>query len=216
MCVGKTVIDEMAFSIHGENKHFGTPTNPAAPDRVPGGCSSGSAVAVAAGIVDFSLGIDTIGGVRVPGSYCGVLAFRPSHAVVPNNGVIPVAPSLDAIGWFARDPSVLRRVGHLLLRLPYADIRQPRHFYIADDCFEMSKVHARRLTQVVTKSVEKLFGRQVLGHVNLENYLASRIPSLRNNSNGHGDSKFSSLLALSRAMQFLHKYAPALHDHVIK
>lgn len=57
---------------------------------------------------------------------------------------------------------------------------------------------------------------QVLGHVNLENYLASRIPSLRNNSNGHGDSKFSSLLALSRAMQFLHKYAPALHDHVIK
>lgn len=206
MCVGKTVIDEMAFSIHGENKHFGTPTNPAAPDRVPGGCSSGSAVAVAAGIVDFSLGIDTIGGVRVPGSYCGVLAFRPSHAVVPNNGVIPVAPSLDAIGWFARDPSVLRRVGHLLLRLPYADIRQPRHFYIADDCFEMSKVHARRLTQVVTKSVEKLFGRQVLGHVNLENYLASRIPSLRNNSNGHGDSKFSSLLALSRAMQFLHKH----------
>uniref|UniRef100_A0A0E0KI15 Amidase domain-containing protein n=1 Tax=Oryza punctata TaxID=4537 RepID=A0A0E0KI15_ORYPU len=205
MCVGKTVIDEMAFSIHGENKHFGTPTNPAAPDRVPGGCSSGSAVAVAAGIVDFSLGIDTIGGVRVPGSYCGVLAFRPSHAVVPNNGVIPVAPSLDAIGWFARDPSVLRRVGHLLLRLPYADIRQPRHFYIADDCFEMSKVHARRLTQLVTKSVEKLFGRQVLGHVNLENYLASRIPSLRNNSNGRGD-KFSSLLALSRAMQFLHKY----------
>uniref|UniRef100_A0A0D9VY08 Amidase domain-containing protein n=1 Tax=Leersia perrieri TaxID=77586 RepID=A0A0D9VY08_9ORYZ len=208
MCVGKTVIDEMAFSIHGENKHFGTPTNPAASDRVPGGCSSGSAVAVAAGMVDFALGIDTIGGVRVPGSYCGVLAFRPSHAVVPNNGVIPVAPSLDAIGWFARDPSVLRRVGHLLLRLPYADIRQPRHVYIADDCFEMSKVSARRLTQVVTKSVEKLFGRQVLGHVNLENYLASRIPSLRNYSNGqkNGDPKFPSLLALSRAMQFLQKH----------
>ncbi|KAL5211136.1 hypothetical protein ABZP36_006759 [Zizania latifolia] len=208
ICVGKTVIDEMAFSIHGENKHFGTPTNPAAPDRVPGGCSSGSAVAVAGGIVDFALGIDTIGGVRVPGSYCGVLAFRPSHAVVPNSGVILAAPSLDAIGWFAKDPSVLRRVGHLLLRLPYADIRQPRHFYIADDCFEMSKVPARRLTQVVTKSVEKLFGRQVLGHVNLENYLASRIPSLRNYSNGqkNGDSKFSSLLALSRAMQFLHKH----------
>lgn len=67
-----------------------------------------------------------------------------------------------SVGWFARDPSVLRRVGHLLLRLPYADIRQPRHFYIADDCFEMSKVHARRLTQVVTKSVEKLFGSMYL------------------------------------------------------
>ena len=61
-------------------------------------------------------------------------------------------------GWFARDPSVLRRVGHLLLRLNYADIRPPRHFYIADDCFELSKIPARRLTQVVTKSVEKLFG----------------------------------------------------------
>jgi len=56
VCVGKTVIDEMAYSIHGENKHFDTPTNPAAPDRVPGGCSSGSAVAVAGGMVDFALG----------------------------------------------------------------------------------------------------------------------------------------------------------------
>lgn len=208
ICVGKTVIDEMAYSIHGENKHFVTPTNPAAPDRVPGGCSSGSAVAVAGGMVDFALGIDSIGGVRLPGGYCGILAFRPSHAVVPNSGVIPVAPSLDTIGWFARDPSLLRRVGHLLLRLPYADIRQPRHFHIADDCFELSKIPARRLTQVVTKSVEKLFGRQVLSHVNLENYLASRIPSLKNYSNGHknGDSKFSSLLALSSAMQLLHKH----------
>ena len=53
---------------------------------------------------------------------------------------------------------MLRRVGHLLLGLNYADIHPPRHFYIADDCFELSKVPARRLTQVVTKSVEKLFG----------------------------------------------------------
>lgn len=206
VCVGKTVIDEMAYSIHGENKHFDTPTNPAAPDRVPGGCSSGSAVAVAGGMVDFALGIDSIGGVRIPGAYCGVLAFRPSHAVVSTSGVIPVAPSLDTIGWFARDPSVLRRVGHLLLRLPYADIRQPRHFYIADDCFELSKIPARRLTQVVTKSVEKLFGRQV-SHVNLNNYLASRITSLENYSNGHnnGDSKYPLLLALASAMRLLHK-----------
>ncbi|KAF8681938.1 hypothetical protein HU200_045391 [Digitaria exilis] len=206
ICVGKTVIDEMAYSIHGENKHFDTPTNPAAPDRVPGGCSSGSAVAVAGGMVDFALGIDSIGGVRIPGAYCGVLAFRPSHAVVSSTGVIPVAPSLDTIGWFARDPSVLRRVGHLLLRLPYADIRPPRHFYVADDCFELSKIPARRLTQVVTKSVEKLFGRQV-SRVNLDKYLASKIPSLRNYSNGHanGDSKSPSLLALCNAMRLLHK-----------
>ncbi|CAD6206329.1 unnamed protein product [Miscanthus lutarioriparius] len=206
ICVGKTVIDEMAYSIHGENKYFDTPTNPAAPDRVPGGCSSGSAVAVAGGMVDFALGIDSIGGVRVPGAYCGVLAFRPSHAVVSSCGVIPVAPSLDTIGWFARDPSVLHRVGHLLLRLPYAGIHQPRNFYIADDCFELSKIPARRLTQVVTKSVEKLFGRQVR-RVNLESYMSSRISGLSNYSNGHknGDSKFPLLLALCNAMRSLHK-----------
>lgn len=206
ICVGKTVIDEMAYSIHGENKYFDTPTNTAAPDRVPGGCSSGSAVAVAGGMVDFALGIDSIGGVRVPGAYCGVLAFRPSHAVVSSSGVIPVAPSLDTIGWFAREPSVLHRVGHLLLRLPYAGIRQPRNFYIADDCFELSKIPARRLTQVVTKSVEKLFGRQVR-RVNLENYMSSRISGLSNYSNGHknGDSKFPLLLALCNAMRSLHK-----------
>eukprot|EP00267_Zea_mays_P055840 XP_023155876.1 outer envelope protein 64, chloroplastic isoform X1 [Zea mays] len=150
-------------------------------------------------------GIDSIGGVRIPCAYCGVLAFRPSHAVVSSSGVIPVAPSLDTTGWFARDPSVLHRVGHLLLRLPYAGIRQPRIIYIADDCFELSKIPARRLTQVVKKSVEKLFGRQVR-HVNLENYLSSRISGLSNYSNGHknGDSKFP-LLALCNAMRSLHK-----------
>ncbi|GLT90305.1 hypothetical protein SLE2022_082470 [Rubroshorea leprosula] len=76
-CVGKTVMDEMAYSINGENKHYGTPRNPCAPDTVPGGSSSGSAVAVAAKLVDFSLGTDTGGSVRVPASYCGILGLRP-------------------------------------------------------------------------------------------------------------------------------------------
>ncbi|GFY94771.1 amidase 1 [Actinidia rufa] len=71
-CVGKTVMDEMAYSINGENQHYGTPENPCAPDRVPGGSSSGSAVAVGAKVVDFSLGTDTGGSVRVPASYCGI------------------------------------------------------------------------------------------------------------------------------------------------
>lgn len=143
---------------------------------------------------------------------------------------------VSVVGWFAKDPIVLRRVGHLLLKLSYTDIRLPRHFYIADDCFEISKIPARRLTQVVTKSVEKLYGSkyilftpslvflyllevnsclssgQVLSHVNLGNYLASKIPSLRNYSNGqkNGDSKFSSLQALSSAMQLLHKYGSCI------
>ncbi|KAK8947151.1 Amidase 1 [Platanthera zijinensis] len=84
-------------SINGENKHYGTPINVCAPDRVPGGSSSGSAVAVAAGLVDFSLGTDTGGSVRVPASYCGIFGFRPSHAVVSTSKVIPMAQSFDTV-----------------------------------------------------------------------------------------------------------------------
>ena len=73
------------------------------PDRIPGGSSSGSAVAVAAGRVDFALGTDTGGSVRVPASFVGVFGFRPSHGAVPLAGVMPFAPSYDTVGWFARD-----------------------------------------------------------------------------------------------------------------
>ncbi|XP_065853158.1 amidase 1 isoform X2 [Euphorbia lathyris] len=97
-CVGKTVMDEMAYSINGENYHYGTPTNPSAADRVPGGSSSGSAVAVGAKLVDFSLGTDTGGSVRVPASYCSIFGFRPSHAAVSTQGVTPMAQSFDTVG----------------------------------------------------------------------------------------------------------------------
>eukprot|EP00262_Sarcandra_glabra_P004369 TRINITY_DN15334_c0_g1_i1.p1 TRINITY_DN15334_c0_g1~~TRINITY_DN15334_c0_g1_i1.p1 ORF type:complete len:653 (-),score=115.88 TRINITY_DN15334_c0_g1_i1:547-2319(-) len=206
-CVGKTVIDEMAYSINGESKHYGAPTNPAAPARIPGGSSSGSAVAVAAELVDFALGTDTIGGVRVPSAFCGILGFRPSHGAVSNMGVIPVAPSLDTIAWFARDPSILRRVGHLLLQLPYAESRMPRHIIIADDCFQLLKIPMSRVTQVVIRSTEKLFGRQVLNHANLGEYLASKVPTLKkfHSQNRNGELKISSLRSLANAMQFLQR-----------
>ncbi|PIA30823.1 hypothetical protein AQUCO_05400135v1 [Aquilegia coerulea] len=96
-CVGKVVMDEMAYSINGENAHFGTPVNLCAPDRIPGGSSSGSAVAVAAELVDFSLGTDTGGSIRVPAAFCGILGCRPSHAVVSTSGVIPMAQSFDTV-----------------------------------------------------------------------------------------------------------------------
>ncbi|TKY52207.1 Amidase protein [Spatholobus suberectus] len=67
-------------------------------DRVPGGSSSGSAVAVGAKLVDFSIGTDCIGSARVPASYCGVFGIRPSHGVIPKAGSIPMAPSLDTVG----------------------------------------------------------------------------------------------------------------------
>lgn len=118
-CVGKTITDEVAFSLFGENHHFGTPLNPAAPDRVPGGSSSGSASAVACGLVDFALGTDTGGSVRVPASNCGIWGLRPSHGFISIAGVMPLAPTYDTVGFFARDLDVLTHVANVLL--PVAD-----------------------------------------------------------------------------------------------
>ena len=112
---GLTVTDELALSLTGANTHYGTPENPAAPERVPGGSSCGSAVVVARGDVDFALGTDTGGSVRVPASHCGVLGLRPTHGTISSRGVLPLAPGLDTVGVFARSPAVLRRVGSVLL-----------------------------------------------------------------------------------------------------
>ena len=105
--VGRTISDELAFSLSGTNVHDGQPINVAAPDRVPGGSSAGSAAAVAAGLVDLALGTDTGGSVRVPASYCGILGWRSSHGRVSVDGVVPLAPSFDTVGLFAREPKLL-------------------------------------------------------------------------------------------------------------
>ncbi|GER43745.1 glutamyl-tRNA(Gln) amidotransferase subunit A [Striga asiatica] len=207
-CVGKTVVDDMALGVTGESKHYGTPTNPVSPERIPGGASSGAAVAVAAKLVDFSLGIDTDGGVRLPAGYCGILGFRPSHGTVSLSGLIPVSGSLDTVGWFAKDPSILRRVGHVLLQVPYSAQRNPRNIVIADDCFQSSKFPADRITQVVIKSIEKLYGRQVLRHENLSDYLKLKVPSLSNINVGqlNGEGKYSPVVLLANAVQQLKRH----------
>ena len=109
-CVGKTHTDELAYSLMGANAHYGTPLNPAAPDRVPGGSSSGSASAVAAGSVEFAIGTDTRGSVRLPASFCGLYGLRTTHGRISMEGVAPLAPSFDALGWFARDLDTMGRV----------------------------------------------------------------------------------------------------------
>ncbi|MDN3564010.1 amidase [Paeniroseomonas aquatica] len=112
---GKTKTVELAYGLTGENVWYGTPLNPAAPDRFPGGSSCGSAAAVAAGLVDFALGSDTGGSVRIPASYCGVFGIRPSWGAISLAGARGLGPSFDTPGWFARDPAVLARVGEVLL-----------------------------------------------------------------------------------------------------
>jgi amidase len=112
---GKTKTVELAYGLTGENVWHGTPINPAAPDRFPGGSSCGSAAAVAAGLVDFALGSDTGGSVRIPASYCGIYGIRPSWGVVNLTGARGLGPSFDVAGWFARSATVLRLVGDVAL-----------------------------------------------------------------------------------------------------
>ena len=106
--IGKTITDEVSLGILGENAFDGTPVNVRAPGRVPGGSSSGSAAAVAAGICDTALGTDTGGSVRVPASFCGLYGIRPTHGRIDVTGMLPQAPTSDTTGWFARDAGDLR------------------------------------------------------------------------------------------------------------
>ncbi|NOG69568.1 amidase [Roseicella sp. DB1501] len=112
---GKTRTVELAYGLTGENVWHGTPRNPRAPDRFPGGSSCGSAAAVAAGLVDFALGSDTGGSVRIPASYCGIFGIRPSWGAVSLAGACGLGPSFDTAGWFAARASLLVRVGEVLL-----------------------------------------------------------------------------------------------------
>ncbi|XP_021817545.1 amidase 1 [Prunus avium] len=208
-CNGKTVMDEMAYSINGENKHYGTPINPCAPDRVPGGSSSGSAVVVGGDLADFSLGTDTGGSVRVPASYCGIFGFRPSHGVISTSGVIPMAQSFDTVGWFARNPAILNRVGRVLLQLSDMNPVGPTQLIIADDCFQLSSIPSNRVKQVLVDSVEKLFGGHVIKHANLGDVVKDKVPSLNcflDKGNAGQEYNIPSLAALSSAMRLLQRY----------
>ena len=112
---GKTVTDELAFSMNGNNAHFGAPVNGAAKDRITGGSSSGSASAVSSGLCDFALGTDTGGSVRAPANHCGLYGLRPTHGRVSLEGALDLAPSFDTCGWFARDIGTFARVADVLL-----------------------------------------------------------------------------------------------------
>ena len=133
--VGKTHTDELTRGILGENAHYGTPVNPRAPGRVPGGSSSGSAAAVAGGLVNFALGSDTGGSVRIPASFCGLYGLRPTHGRIPLDGILLQAPSYDTIGWFARDAATFARVGATAFGSAVTPTT-PGRVVIADDLFD--------------------------------------------------------------------------------
>ncbi len=132
--IGKTITDEVSLGILGENAFDGTPLNTKAPDRVPGGSSSGSAAAVAAGLCDTALGTDTGGSVRVPSSFCGLFGIRPTHGRLDLTGMLPQAPSSDTTGWFARDGATFARVSGVMMGEVIPDAL-PTRLIIAVDAF---------------------------------------------------------------------------------
>jgi amidase len=150
--IGKTHTDELSRGILGENAHYGTPINPKAPGRVPGGSSSGSAAAVAGGLVDFALGTDTGGSVRIPASFCGIFGIRPTHGRLSLEGVVGQAPSYDTVGWFARDANLLARIGEVLFGLDLRQAQRPRHAIVATDAFAIAEpATAAALASVVER-----------------------------------------------------------------
>ena len=157
--VGKVLTDELTYSLNGQNAHYGTPVNPAAPGRIPGGSSSGSASAVAGGLVDFALGTDCGGSVRLPASYCGILGIRPSHGRVSLEGVAPFTWSFDVAGWFARDPDVFAAVGSVLL-----DDREvlppPRRLLFPTDAFGVVDKEVADALAPVAKLATEIVGRR--------------------------------------------------------
>ncbi|MBN8997918.1 MAG: amidase [Rhizobiales bacterium] len=130
--VGKTHTDEFAYSMNGENFHYGTPVNIRAPGRIPGGSSSGSAAATSAGLVDFALGSDTGGSVRAPASYNGLIGLRPTFGRIDISLVQPLAETFDTVGWFARDIDTFARVGDVLLGADQGGAPLTR-FIVGDD-----------------------------------------------------------------------------------
>ena len=158
--VGKNQCDELQYSLNGENVHYGTPTNPAAPDRIPGGSSSGSASVVAAGVVDFALGLDCGGSVRLPASYCGILGLRPTHGRIPADGAVPLAPGFDTVGWFARDPAIFQRVGRVVLSDGSEAVARKR-IILAEDAFALAGGDVRRALDRAVAALSALGGRVV-------------------------------------------------------
>ena len=154
--VAKTHCDELCYSLTGENVHFGTPVNVNAPGRVPGGSSNGSA-AVAGGLVDFALGTDCGGSVRIPASYCGIIGLRPTHGRVSDKGVLPFGPSFDVVGWFARDIDLFAKVGDVLLGAN--EPTAPTRLIVADDAWEQVERPVADALRPAANKAEAVLGK---------------------------------------------------------
>lgn len=147
-----TEMTPLAYEPSGGNPYRSRPLNPWNPAKICGGSSSGSAAAVAAGLVTFALGSDTAGSLRIPAHCCGVAAWKPSHGLLDSEGTMPLAPSLDAIGFLARSTDVLSRVQRVVAPMPATS--PVRTVAVAKDC--ISWVGAARAMAAMQRELETL------------------------------------------------------------
>jgi len=153
---GKTHTVELAFSLNGKNAHFGTPINPAAPDRIPGGSSSGSASATAGGQCDIGLGSDTGGSVRGPASYCGLFGIRPTHDRLPLALTMPLAGSFDTPGWFTRDAATFTKVADAILGEDAHPLPAKPRLILASDLVQQTDPEARALFEALFARIDRM------------------------------------------------------------
>jgi amidase len=162
LCRGKTVMGELAFGLAGSNQFYGMPLNPKASDRVPGGSSSGSASAVACGLVDFALATDAAGSSRVPAANCGIFGLRPSHNLISVAGVTPASPSFDAVGIFTGKMSVMNDVASVLLGLDdQYDVTDVDSIYVLSDLFEICDVDVRDASMRAVEAMKEIYASDI-------------------------------------------------------
>lgn len=156
---GKTVTDELAFSMNGQNAHFGSPLNGAVPERITGGSSSGSASAVSHRLCDFALGTDTGGSVRAPASHCGLVGLRPTHGGVSLQDALDLAPSFDSCGWFTRDVPTFARVADVLLAADAEPLPEQVRLLLPADLWAQATPAAAKALGPVRRRVEQVLGK---------------------------------------------------------
>lgn len=159
--IGKTHTDEFAYSLLGENHFYGTPLNPRAPDRVPGGSSCGSASAVACGLADFALGTDTGGSVRVPAANVGIFGYRPTHGIVSVAGVSALAPSFDTVGVLASTVDILTKAMQVLLSSEKMMSSDPGAILLLREAFQICDPEVKDALQAPVKRLQQTLGNRV-------------------------------------------------------
>lgn len=162
--VGKTVCDELMFSLSGENWHYGSPINPHDPRRYCGGSSSGTVAAVAGNLVDFAVGTDCLGSIRVPPSYTGTIGIRASIGRIPMDGQAPYSDSLDSTGFVAQDTEIFQKVADVMLGADASEIKFKRLF-IPEDSFDSVDPEIKEALEPALNHIKGFFDQVDYGEI---------------------------------------------------